>query len=363
MDYFPVPSDFLNSLMVRRVLRDHGSESVMILLNLLCEVYGGEGYYLEVNDREVEDIALNFPTVTPEDIYRVIDIAIERGFFDDTIYREKHILTSADIQRVYVVAKRKNKRKTYLREDILLLSPETEEKDNEPAHANYEEVKTDAEMNETEATVVHESSQNEVSVLEEKVSIREERVSILEEKGAKREDFDENGKICAQRKEKKRKGNKREENLLLNPPPGMEEDLPKMEEEGSSLEKKPSGEHSVPDKAAETAPQGGCTAPQKGGPSAPQGEQTVPAAPPKGKRPPVTREMISALVPPNDGRKRNLKGLIEAMTQHRIEPEDQYAIICKSNYGLIGHPVWKALYKLHECGGRIHLPGKFVLSY
>lgn len=80
------------------------------------------------------------------------------------------------------------------------------------------------------------------------------------------------------------------------------------------------------------------------------------------KRKTVTQTDIDRLTPPADGLKRNYEGLRENLRLFKIPPAEQYAIIRKSNFGLIGHSVWKGLLTLRECGGRIKLPGRYLLS-
>lgn len=67
-------------------------------------------------------------------------------------------------------------------------------------------------------------------------------------------------------------------------------------------------------------------------------------------------------MPPADGVKRNFRGLLENLRQFRIPPDEQYAIICRSNYGAIGHSVWRGFCVLRESGGKIRLPGRYLLS-
>lgn len=71
---------------------------------------------------------------------------------------------------------------------------------------------------------------------------------------------------------------------------------------------------------------------------------------------------VNALQPPRDGLRRNLEGLIFNMRQYRIPPQEQYAIVLKSNFGVIGHPLWKGFFDLRQSHGKIRQPGKYLLS-
>lgn len=71
---------------------------------------------------------------------------------------------------------------------------------------------------------------------------------------------------------------------------------------------------------------------------------------------------IEQLQPPQDGTPRNLDGLLYNLRQSHISPQEQYAIVLKSNFGAIGHPLWKGFYVLRESHGKIRQPGRYLLS-
>lgn len=76
----------------------------------------------------------------------------------------------------------------------------------------------------------------------------------------------------------------------------------------------------------------------------------------------MTQEDINNLQPPNDGMQRNFEGLLENFRSYKIPPSEQYAIILKSNFGAIGHPVWKGFSNIRGSNGKIKLPGHYLLS-
>lgn len=76
----------------------------------------------------------------------------------------------------------------------------------------------------------------------------------------------------------------------------------------------------------------------------------------------TTQEDIDTLQPPADGTPRNFDGLLDNLRSYKIPPSEQYAIILKSNFGAIGHPVWKALSSIRGSNGKIKLPGHYLLS-
>ena len=81
-----------------------------------------------------------------------------------------------------------------------------------------------------------------------------------------------------------------------------------------------------------------------------------------GKRKKWTQETIDGLLPPADGTSRNYAGLLDNLRSYGIPPSEQYAIILKSNFGAIGGAVWRGIATLRGSGGKIKLPGRYLLS-
>ena len=49
-------------------------------------------------------------------------------------------------------------------------------------------------------------------------------------------------------------------------------------------------------------------------------------------------------------------------TDIQITVPQQYAIILKSNFGVIGHPLWRGFFTLRDSHGKIKQPGHYLLS-
>ena len=81
-----------------------------------------------------------------------------------------------------------------------------------------------------------------------------------------------------------------------------------------------------------------------------------------GKRKKWTQETIDGLLPPADGTSRNYAGLLDNLRSYGIPPSEQYAIILKSNFGAIGGAIWQGIATLRGSGGKIKLPGRYLLS-
>lgn len=105
LDYFPVDTNILRDLKIRRVKREYGAESFLLYMTILCDIYAN-GYYLAANDDYLFD--LSEQVQIPES--RVLDILllmVDVGLFDSTLFVEKRVLTSLSVQKRYFLAKTK----------------------------------------------------------------------------------------------------------------------------------------------------------------------------------------------------------------------------------------------------------------
>ena len=76
----------------------------------------------------------------------------------------------------------------------------------------------------------------------------------------------------------------------------------------------------------------------------------------------LTQEDIDRMQVPPDGCPRNFSGLLENLRLFRFPSAEQYTILLKSNYGEIGGDIWKGFSVIRGSGGKIKLPGHYLLS-
>lgn len=88
--------------------------------------------------------------------------------------------------------------------------------------------------------------------------------------------------------------------------------------------------------------------------------------PPQGGR---GGDFLSSSLSQKDGIPRNIEGLCEELKRLNISPRDQDQIIAMSNFGQIGHPVWRYVSQCIESIGKssfdkskIKIPGKYIIS-
>lgn len=103
MDYFPM--DVTLNVNIELIEAKYGMEGFAVIIRLMQMIYGGRGYYCEWS----EDIELLFAkknTVDKTRLSEIVNAALDRGVFDKDMFNRYGILTSADIQSRYSVAKR-----------------------------------------------------------------------------------------------------------------------------------------------------------------------------------------------------------------------------------------------------------------
>lgn len=120
LDYFPIDIDWKKGAM-EYLYCMYGILGVAVIkLSLEPRIYGGEGYYVEYNERSSLIFSNEFgdqlSVIDVRDKKRsevydeIVQTAIEYGIFDKEMYRKYGILTSLDIQERYVRAKEKSQR-------------------------------------------------------------------------------------------------------------------------------------------------------------------------------------------------------------------------------------------------------------
>lgn len=298
LDYFPIDIDFMQNRLVRRIMKREGEGSLATLFGALSCIYGGEGYYVRADELFYEDISTSLYNQTASDVKRILALAAEYGIFHPGLFSEFGILTSSEIQKQYLFSTKRRE------------SSAIEERYNliDDAPDSFTEQSTESEVE--NATPKGES-----------VTIKPENVTSGTHSIAQ-------NRIAQHRIEKP---------LLNSSPVGGTQNADEMSAEEEEEELVSSG--GAPDVYIQTT----------------SGND-------KPHRREWTDEDVARLQPPADGLDRNPDGLIFNLRQFHIPPQEQYVIVLKSNFGIIGHPVWKGFFDLRESHGKIRQPGRYLLS-
>ena len=117
IDFFPLDVSLDNKF--KLIEAEFGVTGFGVVVHLLQEIYGQEGYYIEWT----EEVALLFAQkygVGYSAVSEIVSASIRRGMFDKEIFDKYHILTSRGIQKRYFDAVSRRK-VLEVREDILLV--------------------------------------------------------------------------------------------------------------------------------------------------------------------------------------------------------------------------------------------------
>lgn len=101
--YFSLDVDFFSDRKVKILKGRFGADGITYYLYLLCEIYKGHGYYLEV-DEDFDYITSSELGMSPEKIGQMRKFLLERSLFDNKLFQSDTILTSTSIQRRFQLA-------------------------------------------------------------------------------------------------------------------------------------------------------------------------------------------------------------------------------------------------------------------
>ena len=368
LDYFPLDIDFLQNRLVRRIMKREGDGALATLVSAFSCIYGGEGYYVLTDAFFYEDISANLYHQTAEDVKRILTLAAEYGIFDVTLFRECGVLTSAGIQRQYLFSTKRRKSSAIDNRFNLI----TDEQEDDAAAGKQEETaglfpETSRSETEVSAALVEVST-----TLPESAVDTSQNVTLIPENVASGTHSIAQNSIAQNSIAQQ----SIEYPLLNSSPSGRTQDADRESAEGDGEEENflssPAIPASLAAPASFAAPATFAVPVSPAVPvsSAAHASSAVPpsvppassAAPLRHPRKEWTDEDICRMQPPPDGLNRNLDGLLFNLRQLRISPPEQRAIILKSNFGVIGHPMWKGFSTIRESCGKIRQPGRFLLS-
>lgn len=119
IDYFPLDVDFFSDIKVRKIVRACGPQSASILICLLCNIYKNEGYYILWDD-DLPFVIADIVGVSEGAVKEVLTKAVQVGFFDAEIYSVHGVLTSAGIQKRFLLATYQRK-KTEINPEYMII--------------------------------------------------------------------------------------------------------------------------------------------------------------------------------------------------------------------------------------------------
>lgn len=111
MLYFPLKVNLFEEIAVELVEAKFGLKGAAAIMKLLCKIHKDSGYYLKWNEEQCALFTNKAGRdITQEEMQGIVNILVEKEFFDSKIYREKGVLTSTEIQKVWLEATKRRKR-------------------------------------------------------------------------------------------------------------------------------------------------------------------------------------------------------------------------------------------------------------
>lgn len=424
LDYFPLNTDFIHDRAVRRLMKRGGDSALGILVEVLSYIYAGEGYYVRADRLFYEDLSAGLYENSADDVERIIRLAVEYGLFDAGLFERERILTSAEIQRQYLFStRRRNVPGLEAAYSLLTVEESVENKKdtdentlsccaNQGDGEDVSAVENVTFIPENVTSGTHSIAQHSIAQQSKKDPLLNPPLRKTGEEGkrkrGKEEVFSETscGRDAAQHSVGPSAGSSASSAVnglaasssgedsvrhSVAPPVGSSASSGSavVNALAASSSARDAVRHSAAPPAAPSASSGSAAANGLVANSSPEdaarysaaplavgklfanpcggGESQSPAACVKGesgsgKRKIWTQEDIDRLLPPADGTPRNYAGLLDNLRIYGIPPAEQYAIIRKSNFGAIGGSIWKGIAALRGSGGKIKLPGRYLLS-
>ncbi len=121
--FFRLDCDILRDRKIKRLLRRYDSDGLLVYICLLCEIYRDNGYYLNMDDDVVPDIA----DTCGLDENRAADVlreCVSLGLFDSMLLASVGVLTSRGIQARYLDIMAGLRRKGGISSELSLISSE-----------------------------------------------------------------------------------------------------------------------------------------------------------------------------------------------------------------------------------------------
>lgn len=124
IEYYPLDVDFLNDLKIKKIMKSCGPNSIAIIILLLGNIYGDEGYFMKWD----EDVCfLVADEVGAKEVYikEVLKKCLQVDLFSNELFEKYKIITSKGIQKRFFEITKRRKRENLINEYLLVNVTET----------------------------------------------------------------------------------------------------------------------------------------------------------------------------------------------------------------------------------------------
>ena len=124
IEYYPLDVDFLNDLKIKKIMKSCGPNSIAIIILLLGNIYGDEGYFMKWD----EDVCfLVADEVGAKEVYvkEVLKKCLQVDLFSSELFEKYKIITSKGIQKRFFEITKRRKRENLINDYLLVNVTET----------------------------------------------------------------------------------------------------------------------------------------------------------------------------------------------------------------------------------------------
>ena len=126
INYFPVGVNFMEENAMEVIEAKYGIKGSAIVLKLLCKIYK-EGYFIRWDEEQCLIFANKAGReVQAAEVQGIIEILFIKGILDRNSYLANGILTSENIQKVWMEATKRRKRELSEASPYLMVKPEND---------------------------------------------------------------------------------------------------------------------------------------------------------------------------------------------------------------------------------------------
>lgn len=102
LDFFPLGCNLIYNQDLKTIVSLYGYAAYGVLIAINSLAFGEHGYYLPYSDPST--LAAHLPDISKKDIDNIVKTFVVYGFFDAGMFKEKHVLTSIGMQKVFLRA-------------------------------------------------------------------------------------------------------------------------------------------------------------------------------------------------------------------------------------------------------------------
>ena len=130
IQYYPISMVLFDEIYMELIEAKFGMKGIAIAMKLLCKIYKENGYYLQWGEEQCTLFTNKAgKDVNEEEMQGIVDILVEKGFFDKESYEKHQVLTSIEIQKVWLEATKRRKRGETASLPYILVKTEDEKGD------------------------------------------------------------------------------------------------------------------------------------------------------------------------------------------------------------------------------------------